>query len=317
MKKTTILRNVLTISVILVLLLTSCGKEPEPTAGEALEEENTLLETENSIKSVEMESGIEEKEKAEREAAERAEAEAERIAEEESINLIIEENQEMIKDFLMNFSAELEAVTNYGVQSGQIWVRISLFDFNNDGKNEIMLSKEYVAITKSGAISYNYVYDWEGNELFEFLGGSVLGMTICADRERMEFFFCSNIYWAGQNNTSLYTKVVKHENWEKEVNIGVWDTRKAGQMNPEDSYCIFRVSAEAEQGIFAASYGEMTQIARAEEWRVSEEAFEEYLQSYEELEEHEIEWHSGILYSQGEFIMNPNEEDEIILWAEE
>ena len=309
MKKKFMLRILLIIPATFALLLTSCAKRPEPNADEKLEEKNISLETENRTgNSIEIESAIEEKEEAEKAVAEKSEAEAERIAEEESINLIIEENQEMIKDFLMNPTVEVV----------QIWVQISVFDFTNDGKKEIMLSKEYITKTLWGGITYNYVYDREGNELFEFLGGATSSMTICADRNTMGFYFCSETYRSARDDTFWYAKVVKREDWENEVSIGAWvgdNSEKSRPLNPEDSDCIFYITSESEQNIFVDAYDGM-KIVREKEAHMEWEQLEEYLQSFEELEENKLDFRGSIIYSQGEFIMSTDGERSV-LWAEE
>lgn len=97
----------------------------------------------------------------------------------ELISKVVAKNENMILDFLNNYPQELK------------WVNIYLFDFTKDGEMEIVLSNEYLA-RGAGLPAYNYVYDQEGNLLFEFFCGS--SVEIYAENNMDSFWLRSNIH---------------------------------------------------------------------------------------------------------------------------
>lgn len=175
------------------------------------------------------------------------------------------------------------------------------------------MSEEYLSGNYTGVISCNHVYDQDGNELFEFLSGSLTSLCIYTEGDRIEFYLCSEIHWGSQNDTLLYSKIVKQEDWEKELIIGVWDTRKEGTSDSlEEGYNIFYISLEKEQDFLLNMYEEMLEICHDKKSNVSIEQFEDYLQSYENLEENKMDIYGSIYCSQNKIIVEIDKEQFII-----
>lgn len=282
MKKSSLSGLIFGMAVLFLLIYVFCPKEQ--SSGEVYEKRGDMgFEIEDNMESGEEDNGAEDS----REEADR-------------LNMVIENNQSMIEEYLKNFPAEIK------------WIDVSLFDFTKDGKREIVLSEEYLSGNYTGVISCNHVYDQEGNELFEFLGGSLADMSIYADSDSMTFYLCSEIHWGSQNDTLLYSKIVKREDWEKELIIGVWDTRKEGTSDSlEEGYYIFNIPLEKEQDFLVNMYEEMIEICHDKNQNMGIGQFEEYLQSYESLEETEMDICGSIYCSQNKIIVDIDEEKAI------
>lgn len=175
------------------------------------------------------------------------------------------------------------------------------------------MSEEYLSGNYTGVISCNHVYDQDGNELFEFLSGSLTSLCIYTEGDSIAFYLCSEIHWGSQNDTLLYSKIVRQEDWEKELIIGVWDTRKEGTSDSlEEGYNIFYISLEKEQDFLLNMYEEMLEICHDKKSNVSIEQFEDYLQSYENLEENRMDIYGSIYCSQNKIIVEIDKEQFII-----
>lgn len=200
------------------------------------------------------------------------------------INAIIQQNNARIADHLYNFPAE------------QKWIDIGLFDFTNDGKEELLLSKTYVAAGGGAALfSYYYVYDQQGNELFTFLGGSRDGMHIYADYDKLEFYISSPaLHWGAHNDMELCSKIAKRERWEKDFFIAKWDMRSSIEYD-DRCLCEFRIPLSYEETLFYNSSEKWVEVRDNTEFRLTEGAFEAYLRSFENLQEFPINIY-GIIY---------------------
>lgn len=231
-----------------------------------------------------------------RKSEDASETKIEEIKETDCLNIIINQNQSMIEEHLKNFPAEMK------------WFDICWFDFTNDGKKELVLSKEYLASSYTGLISYQYVYDQQGNELFMFLSGSPADMNIYTNSDSTEFYICSQIHWGSNNNTYFYSKIVKQVEWKKEFVICEWDTRKGGVSDTTEGYHLFLIPLERETDLFCNPYEELLKIREDEDLKLSEGQFEEYLQSYKSLEENQPDIDGSIYCSENEMIMEIGEE---------
>ena len=211
------------------------------------------------------------------------------------IDIVVEKNQNMIEDYLKNFPAEMK------------WIQIGLFDFTKDGNPEIILSQQYV-INELSVISYNYVYDQQGNELFAFPNGSLWDTDIYTSRDSMEFYISSKIHWGSQNDTFLYCKTEKQNEWKREPIIVMWDMRKAGFSDDSECCPIFYIPLEKEQDWFCNTSDELSKLRDDETLKRSEEDLEEYTKRYENLQKNQIDIRGGIYCAEDKIIMEINEE---------
>lgn len=207
------------------------------------------------------------------------------------INAIIQQNNARIADHLYNFPAE------------QKWIDIGLFDFTNDGKEELLLSKTYVAAGGGAALfSFYYVYDQQGNELFTFLGGSPDGMHIYTDYDKMEFYISSPaLHWGAHNDMELCSKIAKRERWEKDFFIAKWDIRSS--IEYDDKYLYeFRVPPSYEESLFYNGFEKWVEVRDNTGFRLTEGAFEAHLHMFENLQEFPIKIYGMIYCSDGKII---------------
>ena len=185
-----------------------------------------------------------------------------------AINAAIQINNSRIENYLKNFPTEIK------------WIDIGLFDFTNDGKEEIILSYSYAASAGGAVISYNYVYDRQGKELFAFLSGDCSCASIYADYDRMEFYICSpNIHWGAHNNMALYMKIKKRERWEKDFFTAAWDMRNSLENDDKYNY-IFRVPISHEESLFCNMREKWLEICHNPQYKQSEEELEAIMHSF-------------------------------------
>ena len=145
---------------------------------------------------------------------------------EDSAKIIVEENRQMIVEFLREFPKE----------ASYKWFDIFYFDFNRDEIAEIILSKSYAEA--SGIISYNYVYNLVGDKQFEFLS---LGIPeIYNDEEEDIFYLHNKIYITGRNIIGVYWEISGLETPKAEMMFIEWDTRTGKEQadKVEEGYYI-------------------------------------------------------------------------------
>jgi len=212
----------------------------------------------------------------------------------ECVNAVVKKNQDMVVDFLKNYPEEMK------------WVDISLFDFTKDGKKEIVLSREYLAGLEgsTGVISYNYVYDQEGNELFEFLSAWIASMEIYTESECDSFCICSKMHWGSHNDMTLHSKIAKNEEWEEELRIVEWDMRREIEVESaiEENYYILDILTEEKQELWEGFYEKLIEIRDEENRDINADQFNKFLQNYENLEKSELDIYGSIYYSDNKII---------------
>ncbi|MCI8938350.1 MAG: hypothetical protein HFI44_16175 [Lachnospiraceae bacterium] len=176
----------------------------------------------------------------------------------ELISKVVAKNENMILDFLNNYPQELK------------WVNIYLFDFTKDGEMEIVLSNEYLA-RGAGLPAYNYVYDQEGNLLFEFFCGS--SVEIYAENNMDSFWLRSNIHWGSCNDMILHSKITKRENWEEDFMIAEWDMRRDGE---EELYYVLDLSKIESQELWANTYDIVAEKEKENNANINEDQLKGY-----------------------------------------
>lgn len=213
----------------------------------------------------------------------------------EWIQAVVKKNQDMIVDFLKNNPEEMK------------WVDISLFDFTKDGKGEVVLSKEYLAglAGSTGVVSYNYVYDQEGNEIFEFLSAWIASMEIYTESKGDPFYLYSKMQWGSHNDMALHNKIAKNEEWEEELRIVEWDMRNEIEVENaiEENYYILDILMEDKQELWGNFYEKLIKIRDEETRDISIEQFNKSLPNYENLEKSQLDICGSIYCSCNEIIM--------------
>ena len=167
---------------------------------------------------------------------------------EDSAKIIVEENRQMIVEFLREFPKE----------ASYKWFDIFYFDFNRDEIAEIILSKSYAEA--SGIISYNYVYNLVGDKQFEFLS---LGIPeIYNDEEEDIFYLHNKMYITGRNIIGIYWEISGEEISEAELMFVEWDTRTGKEQvdKVQEGYYIFTGLTNEEIVVMSNSLSEMIKL---------------------------------------------------------
>lgn len=214
--------------------------------------------------------------------------------------IIIEENRQMIVEFLKEFPKE----------APYKWFEIFYFDFNRDEISEIILSKSYAEA--SGIISYNYVYNLAGDKQFEFLS---LGIPeIYNDEEKNIFYIHNKVYITGRNIIGVYWEISGLEIPKAEMMFMEWDTRTGKEQadKVEEGYYIFTELTNEE--ILAMSNGlhEMTGLLEKKEKESISNILEAYCQQMLNYPQEEPE-KGGSIYSNGKKIFVENKNGNIVM----
>lgn len=209
----------------------------------------------------------------------------EKKSEIELINRVVGKNENMILDFLNNYPQELK------------WVNIYFFDFTGNGEMEIVLSKHYLALG-AGLPAYNYVYDQEGNLLFEFFCGS--SVEIYTENNMDSFWLCSDMHWGSCNDMILHSKITRREGWEKDFLIAEWDMRRAGE---EGLYYILDLSKIEDRVLWADTYNIVAETQRENNANIKEEQFKGYFPDCESIEKKELNMKGSIYPGENGIIM--------------
>lgn len=223
---------------------------------------------------------------------------------EDSAKIIVEENRQMIVEFLREFPKE----------APYKWFDIFYFDFNRDEIAEIILSKSYAEA--SGIISYNYVYNLAGDKQFEFLS---LGIPeIYNDEEEDIFYLHNKIYITGRNIIGVYWEISGLETPKAEMMFIEWDTRTGKEQadKVEEGYYIFNELTNEE--ILAMSNGlhEMTGLLEEKEKESISNILEDYRHQMLNYPQEELE-KGGSIYcnsnSQKIFVEDKNG-NTVMIW---
>ena len=223
---------------------------------------------------------------------------------EDSAKIIVEENRQMIVEFLREFPKE----------ASYKWFDIFYFDFNRDEIAEIILSKSYAEA--SGIISYNYVYNLAGDKQFEFLS---LGIPeIYNDEEEDIFYLHNKIYITGRNIIGVYWEISGLETPKAEMMFIEWDTRTGKEQadKVKEGYYIFTGLTNEEIVVMSNSLSEMIKLLEQKKKNIENtgDTLEVYRQQMLNYQQEELE-KGGAIYCAGEKIFVENKEGNVLmLW---
>ena len=223
---------------------------------------------------------------------------------EDSAKIIVEENRQMIVEFLREFPKE----------APYKWFDIFYFDFNRDEIAEIILSKSYAEA--SGIISYNYVYNLAGDKQFEFLS---LGIPeIYNDEEEDIFYLHNKMYITGRNIIGVYWGISGLETPKAEMMFIEWDTRTGKEQadKVKEGYYIFTGLTNEEIVVMSNSLSEMIKLLEQKKKNIENtgDTLEVYRQQMLNYQQEELE-KGGAIYCAGEKIFVENKEGNVLmLW---
>ncbi|MDE7271371.1 MAG: hypothetical protein K2N81_12980 [Acetatifactor sp.] len=155
------------------------------------------------------------------------------------VQVIFEQNQEDISAFF-----------EYYPDLWQRWIAFSTFDFTRDGQMEIICSYAYVETSTS--IYYNFVYDMQGNKLFEFVSEGLIDLNIYKAEDDLHYYIYSYLLIGASHTVKIYQEVKKTESWDVEIKYVEWDTRdgKLINENSQDGYYIYSDFSQEEKDLF-------------------------------------------------------------------
>lgn len=201
------------------------------------------------------------------------------------VQKIYEQNQEDISAFF-----------EYYPDTWQRWIEFSTFDFTRDGQMEIMCS--YVYVQTSSTLHYNFVYDIQGNKLFEFVSGGPWYLYKAEDD--LHYYIYCDLWFGANTAVDIYEEVSKTESWDVEIKYVEWDTRdgKGIAENQQQGYHIYSDFSQKEKDLFMKkNYLEgMLQVFKTKEPCGTAEQVRQYSEIYKSLPEDMVEQFASILY---------------------
>lgn len=202
------------------------------------------------------------------------------------VQVIYEQNQEDISAFF-----------EYYPDTWQRWIAFSTFDFTRDGQMEIMCS--YVYVQTSSCLSYNFVYDMQGNKLFEFVSGNPWYLSIYKEEDDLHYYIYCDLWFGANTAVDIYEEVSKTESWDVEIKYVEWDTRdgKGINENQQQGYHIYSDFSQEEKDLFMKkNYWEgMLQVFKNKEPCGTAEQVGQYSEIYKSLPEDTVEQFASIL----------------------
>ena len=215
----------------------------------------------------------------------------------ELIGKILSESEEELQSFL---------VEDWEYPHIQWWIEVSGFDFTGDGREEIIVSK--CDVNQNQTISYNYVYDRDGNKLLEFIGGNLSGTYIIRGWDGDGTFLlynCNN--YAAHLTANIFTEI-RWENGKLEdrVKLIEYDTRDSRQvMEGKEGYYILKdLTKEEEQKLWYGVDG-MAELHKSKEYVWEDENLGEYKQLFYTEDKTEVSTKGVVLY---------NRRDGLFIW---
>ncbi len=194
------------------------------------------------------------------------------------VQVIFEQNQEDISSFF-----------EYYPDLWQRWIEFSAFDFTRDGQMEIMCS--YVYVETSSTLHYNFVYDMQGNKLFEFVSGGPWYLYKAEDD--LHYYIYCDLWFGANTAVDIYEEVSKTESWDVEIKYVEWDTRdgKGINENQQQGYNIYSDFSQEEKDLFMKkNYWEgMLQVFWNKEPYGTAEQVRQYSEIYKSLPEDTVE----------------------------
>lgn len=209
-----------------------------------------------------------------------------------------EEETKLIQKILSADKEEFQEflTTDWEFPYEQEAIMITAYDFTGDGRDEIIVSKFYVNI--SAPISYNFVYNWNGERVLEFVGGHPLDLQIIANRgEEGTFLLYHGNHYSSHNNANIYTEIKwKEDRITEEVILMELDRREGGAEGKEEYYIFKNFTKEEEEKLWRGASG-VNELTKTKEYVREDEKLEEYRQLFEESKATEVSMISVILYS--------------------
>ena len=201
---------------------------------------------------------------------------------------ILSENEEELQAFLME---------DWDWPYVQWWVEILGFDFTGDGEKEIIVSKCYVYISQT--ISYNYVYDRDGNKLLEFVGGHLTGTHIISGWDgNGTFLLCDGNYYAAHMSANIFMEI----RWENgvlkdEVKLIEYDSRDSWKVmeGKEGYYILKNLTREEEEKLWYGIDG-LADLTQSKEYVWEDEDMEKYKQLFSTEDLTEFSLKGSIVY---------------------
>lgn len=258
------------ISLALILLLTACGQS----------EEISLLKN-KLMRKEEEQSGVREKIIVE-------EDKREEESYKQAVAFIVQENQEMISDFLENHPADIK------------FFDVLFFDFTGDGQKEIILSRTFVQTLTT--LDYNYVYDISGEKVFEFI--TVGGFEIYEDTENKMLYLCSAGNYGTRSFIQMYGEINQGNMMEYQLEFVEWDTRDGRAQNADEpeGYYIFEDFSQEEQLLMGESYESLLRVFESKEDTDNREELENYKEIFSTMESQKLEWGGAVLGEEGRIV---------------
>lgn len=139
----------------------------------------------------------------------------------------------------------------------QWWIEISGYEFTGDGEDEIIISK--CDVNQNAPITYNYVYDREGTQLLEFIGGDLSYTQIINEWDGIGTFLLHDYNRYGADfYANIYTDISCEDGvLEEEIKLIEYDTRNSAErMAGKEGYYIFKDFTKAEEEkLWNGAYG--------------------------------------------------------------
>lgn len=297
-------------TVILVFIIFGCAQIAEDTLvveTEAVETEYTKIEdteaadTENADKLAAGEEHGQDGEEVHPIADEPEEQEVEKIDSISQLNIIGRTQGEtnLIKEILSKHEEEFGTflMENWEYPHIQWWVGVYGYDFTGDGEEEIIVSK--CDVLESQTVSYNYIYDREGNKLLEFVGQDPWGAIIISGWSGEGTFL---IYNSSAHVAHIYPDIYTEIRWEngvleEQVKLIEFDTRDSMRMleGKEGYYIIKNLTKEEEEKLLEGVDG-IFDLTETKEYTWEDKDLDGYKQLFDTAETEGFSHIGSILY---------------------
>ena len=195
-------------------------------------------------------------------------------SDEGQVQKILETNREMIDDF---FEKHPDPVFR--------WADFSKFDFMGDGEMEMIMSLTYVE-SYSGIISYNYVYDGQGNMLMKFISPGLSGTKIYKEDDASTFYICERRHMWADHNIMMCEKITGLEKWEAHF---VYIELELGPGSATEYFLYNDFTEEEEESMWQDYCDGIYKVCKEKEAKEDTGELEQYIQSIEKLEAWEVE----------------------------
>lgn len=207
----------------------------------------------------------------------------------ELIGKIFSENEQELQSFIME---------DWEYPHIQWWIEVSGFDFTGDGREEIIVSK--CDVNQNQTISYNYVYDRDGNGLLEFIGGNLSGTYIIRGWDGDGTFLLYNFNnYAAHLTANIFTEI-RWENGKLEdrVRLIEYDTRDSRQvMEGKEGYYILKDLTKEEEQKLRYGVDGMAELHKSKEYVWEDEDLKKYKQLFYTENTTEVSTKGVVLYN--------------------